>query len=1015
MKFTDLFIYRPVLAMVVSLLIFFVGLASIAKLDIRQYPKMDTSQITITTSYPGANQSIIQGFVTQPLEAAIAGVEGIDYMTSVSTNGTSTINVNLKLNYDINAAASDINAAVQSVRYLLPKGILDPVIAKGSVGLSIMYLGYYSKTLSAEQITDYLNRVVVPHLQTVPGVAQAKVLGGRTFSMRIWLDPNKMATFHVTPSDVSQALTNNNVLSSSGNLRGKYDQITIMANTDLISEAGFNNMVIKNSNGRFVRIRDVGEAVLGPQSTDFNIHADGNNAVVISIDGLAAANPLDVSKGIRAMLPQIEKQFPSTLHQEILYDTSIFINESIRSVIKTIIEAVIIVLIVIFLFLGNLRAVSIPIVTIPLCLVGVGTFMLWLGFTINTLTLLAMVLAIGLVVDDAIVVVENISRHLEMGETPIHAAIHGAREIAMPVVTMSTTLAAVFIPIGFLGGLTGKLFTEFAFVLAATVIISGIIALTLSPMMCSRILSNNQLHNGFTALIDRVFKKIVQVYRKLLLGTMNAKPVAVFFAIVVLIACFFLYSTTPEELAPNEDQSYLIIFSAAPANANIDYTTRYLAQLSSILQKVPHKKADMTLAGLNGVTTGISFIVIDPVNTRPNLSIFDVQGMLTADVNKNITGTTNYVILPPTLPGTAQGAPVQFVLQTIGSYESLNTSMEELIGKAMQSGLFMYADSDLKYQQPQLNVDINRDLAQNVGINSADIAQALGVDFSSNYITQFNMDGRSYQVIPQVYPRNQWNPSDINAVYINTASGNQIPLSSLIAMHYSVVPNGLNQFQQLNSATLQASPMPGVSLGQALNFLKKTADEILPPEIAYNYDGQSRQFVQQPGVGLLFGFALIFIFLILSAQFESFREPVVILVSVPLCMFVALLLLNVGLGTINIFTKIGLLTLIGLIAKQGILIVEFANKKQEHEGLSIEQAVIEAACIRLRPILMTTAAMFFGVLPMLFTKAGLIKSEQQLAIVLMSGILFGTLFTIFVVPVFYSYLAKPKKKVEQIN
>lgn len=1014
MKFTDLFIQRPVLACVISLLIFVVGLASIDRLVIRQFPEVDSSTVTIQTQYPGANQSLVQGFVTQPIQSAIGGVEGIDYMTSTSTTGQSSITVHLKLNYDVNTAINDINAEIQAIRWKLPDEVKDPVVSKDSnVSDSIMYIAYFSDRLSPEQISDYLNRVVIPQLQTVPGVAQAQAMGSREFAMRIWLDPRKMAAYHVTAQDVADALNHNNVLASPGNLKGKFDEISVQANTNISTAQDFNNIIVTQKGDQLVRIKDIGHAVLGPQSFDFKIDADNKPAVVIAINSLSTANPLTVADGIKKMLPNIAKQFPAGIKQTVLYDASIFINESIDSVIQTIIEAVIIVLIVIFLFLGTFRAVLVPVTTIPLCLVGVCTFMLWLGFSINILTLLAMVMAIGLVVDDAIVVVENINRHLELGQSPLKAALYGTREIAMPVVTMSTTLAAVFIPIGFMGGLTGKLFTEFAFVLATTVILSGVIALTLSPMMCSKLLSEKQLDARFVKVVDGVFVKVVAIYRKLLLGTMGAKPVAVLFAAVMLVGCFVLYATSKQELAPQEDQSVILAISQGPTNSNINYTANYMSELSNLYQTIPEKTTDMTISGMQGVNTGFSVVKLTPANKR-NRSVFEIVKSLNQPL-ADVTGIQTFPILPATLPGAERGLPVQFVLKTIGSYESLNTVMQALKLRAIQSGLFTYTNDDLKIEEPQLNIDINRNLASNIGITPSDIANALSTLFSANNITRINLSGRSYEVIPQLLQRDLWNPSNINTVYMKTANGQMVPLSSIIQFHMDVVPNGLNQFQQLNSATFSGSLMPSAAMGDAIHFLINTADDIMPKGMMYDFDGQTRQFIDQPNVGFVFGFALIFIFLILSAQFESFREPIIILVSVPLCLFGALVLINLGLGSINIFTKIGLVTLIGLIAKQGILIVEFANQLQESKGLALQDAVVEAACIRLRPILMTTAAMFFGILPMLFTNAGLVRSEHQMGMVIVSGIAIGTLFTIFVVPVFYTYLGSVKKKIAHIE
>lgn len=1009
MKFTDIFIIRPVLATVISLFIFVIGLASIENLTLRQYPNLEVGTVTVMTIYAGANQALVQGFVTSPIEQAVSSVEGIDYVSANSTTGMSMITVRLKLNYNTNTAINDINAAIQSIRYQLPTAIQDPVVSKGgSKGSGVLYLAYYSQKFSPEQITDYLSRAIVPKLETVDGVSQAQILGARSYSMRIRLNPKQMTALQVTADDVQNALLNNNVQAAPGNLEGKSDLLNVSVTSDISTPEQFNNIVIRNDQGTLIRIKDIGHAELGPANTDFGAKADNQDAVVLEIDALPSANTLSVASGVIALLPQLATELPPELKQTVLYNSARFIQESIHAVVQTLIEAVIIVLIVIFLFLGTLRAVSVPIVTIPLSLVGVCFLMLLLGYSINVLTLLAMILAIGLVVDDAIVVVENINRHLELGETAFQAAMKGAREICMPVVSMSTTLAAVFIPIGFMGGLTGKLFTEFAFTLAASVIISGVIALTLSPMMCSKIMNEKQLHNRFVEYVDRVLLKVNHVYRYLLQGTLNAKYVTLLFSIVVLVSCFILYASTKEELAPQEDQGFVVVYSLGPANANIDYTTKYMGELSKIFQTIKEKQTDMTISGMDGINTGLSFIVLKPNSERTRTAL-QIEAVLQKQIAE-VAGLQSFIINPPTLPGTDLGAPIQFVLTTLGSYDSLNTAATAIQTAAQESHMFFYVRNDLQMNSPQVNVTINRNLMADLGIQVNDIATALSTVLGDGNTNYFNLQGRSYPVIPQAFRQHRLNPDDIKTIYIRTASNDMIPLSSLVTISYSVQPNGLSEFQQLNSATLEVQPMPGMAMGTAMSYMQNLAQQFMPDGMTYNFTGQSRQYLQQSSMAMTFVFALIFIFLILSAQFESFREPLIILISVPTAICGALIFLNIGLGTINIFTKIGLITLIGLIAKQGILIVEFANQLQVTKNLSIAAAVLESACIRLRPILMTTATLVFGSIPLLLSTEGLVNSQRQLAIVIIAGTLLGTLMTIFIVPVFYLFLADDKRE-----
>lgn len=1002
MKFTDLFIKRPVLAMVISLLIFLFGVNAIYNMQIRQYPRMDNTVITIMTGYPGADADLIAGFITSPIEKAVASAEGIDYMTSSSTQGLSTITLNIKLNFDPQIAFTDVMSKVQQTINQLPKESQQPVILKTSdASTALMYISLDSTQMTPQQITDYATRVVQPQLQTVDGVAKADILGGSTYSMRIFLDPKKMAALGVSPSDASAVLAKNNFLTAAGNTKGEYVALSITAKTDLNNADQFSNLIVKSDKGSIVRLRDIGKIELGSQSYDSSVTFNGKKAVFISITPTPTANPLTVISAVRKMLPSVIKEFPPSLTGTIVYDATAFIRASLDEVTHTIIEAALIVIVVIFLFLGSIRSVFIPLVTIPLSLVGVCTLMLILGYSINLLTLLAFVLAIGLVVDDAIVVVENVHRHIEEGKTPFDAAMIGAREIATPVIAMTITLAAVYAPIGFMGGLTGALFKEFAFTLASAVIISGIIALTLSPMMCSKVLSRDISSGKFVHFLDTFFNKLKSKYQKALHSLLDTRVIMLYFAAVVILMLPYLYTHTSAETAPDEDQGFFFVMAMIPQYATLNYIEAFTKPFDEIYKSFPETENYFTVNN----NQPISGMVLKPWNERKK-SQFALKQPL-QDKLSNVAGLNAFAIVPPPLPGGGGGTPIQFVIKTTNDFQSLLDVSNKLTEKAKKSGLFIYVDNSLKFNQPQIVMNINRSKASEMGLDMQAVGSSLTSALSGNYVNYFNLEGRSYQVIPQLSRSFRMSPEELGQIYVRTINGTMVPLSTVVTLIEKTVPNAASHFQQMNSATIQAVMMPGKTLGEGLQFLQKEADQVLPKGFSYDYGGESRQFMQE-GNALLFAFvfAIIIIFLVLSAQYESFRDPLIVLISVPMSICGALIPLNLGLASINIYTQVGLITLIGLISKHGILIVDFANHLQREKNLDKRAAVEEAAGIRLRPILMTTAAMVFGVLPLLIASGAGAVSRFDIGLVIATGLLIGTGFTLFVVPTLYTYIAE---------
>ncbi|MCA1384318.1 MULTISPECIES: efflux RND transporter permease subunit [unclassified Bradyrhizobium] len=1003
MAFTELFIKRPVLSIVVSLLILLIGFRAATVLPIRQYPKLSNTVVNITTSYPGASADMIQGFITTPLEQAVASAEGVDYISSSSVLGTSTIQVYIKLNFDPNEALTEVLSKVNSVKYLIPKESNDPVITK-STGqtTAVMYIAFSSEELTASAISDYLSRVVQPVMATVDGVAAADILGGQSFAMRLWLDPAKMAGHGVSPAEVSAAIAANNFQAAAGQAKGYFTISDVTANTDLRSVDDFKRMIVKANDGGFVRMEDIAVVELAAQTADTSVAMNGEHAVFIGVQASPQGNPLNIVRGVRGLFPEMERNLPPSLTMKVAYDSTQFIQSSIDEVEKTLIEAVVVVVIVIFLFLASLRSVIIPVVTIPLSLVGVCSMMLALGFSFNLLTLLAMVLAIGLVVDDAIVVVENIHRHLEEGATPLLAATRGAREIVGPVISMTITLAAVYAPIGFLGGLTGALFREFAFTLAGAVIVSGVIALTLSPMMCSLFLRRAE-GGRFARLVNRGFGAITRWYGRKLDRSLEYRPITGLFALTMLGLVGFLYMNISKELAPEEDQGIVFALTKAPKYANIDYLDYYGAKLENAFKKFPESDLSFVLNGISGQQSGMAGMLLKPWDERKRSSIV-LKSLVQAELSK-IEGINAFAFSLPPLPGGSGGLPVQMVINSTVGFQSVYEQMSKLKDVARKSGLFMVSDSDLEFNQPVVRIKVDRSKANELGITMQTIGSALATLLGGNYVNRFNLQGRSYQVIPQVPRQERLATQAIGSYYVKTATGSMLPLSTVVSIETATDPNALTHYNQLNCATFQAVPMPGVTIGQAVDFLEAEAKK-LPAGFSHDFLADARQYVYEGNqLAITFAFAIIIIFLVLAAQFESLRDPFIIMISVPMAIVGALIPPFFGWATMNIYTQVGLLTLVGLISKHGILMVGFANELQLKERLDRRSAIEMAARVRLRPILMTTAAMVTGFIPLLTATGAGAASRFSIGLVLVAGMTVGTLFTLFVLPAVYVVFA----------
>lgn len=1016
-RFTDLFIKRPVLAIVISLLIFLMGMRSMGSMQLREYPEMKNTVVTVSTSYAGASAQGMQAYITSIISKSVASADGVDYLTASSSQGVSVVTAHIRLNFDPNNALINVLSKVNAVSAQLPRDAQQPVVTKSTGDtMALMYIGYTSEYMSREQMVDFISRVLQPKLETVPGVAAAQIMGSGNAAMRIWLEPKKMAAYGLTAQDVTDALTENNYQSAAGSTKGGLVQFNVSAKTSTTDVDAFKNLVVKNIKGGLVRIKDIAKVELGAETYDLSVTANGKIAVFVAISQTPDANPLTVINGVNKVLPKLVSSFPPGFHQKIMYDATKYIRASIKEVIKTVIEATLIVILVIFLFLGSIRTVFIPLVTIPLSLVGVCSLMLAFGFSLNLLTLLALVLAIGMVVDDAIVVLENIYRHVEEGKSARDAALIGAREIAMPVISMSLTLAAVYAPIAFMQGITGALFTQFALTLALTVLLSGVIALTLSPMMCSKVLKVGTDKNRFVIYLDNHFERLKNWYQQRLSSVLTFRPVVLVFAGIVLTSCAFFAVTTKSELAPSEDQGFVIVLSNAPQYANFDYFSKYIKQLGQLYNTMPGVDATFAINGISiatqqlSPTSGFSGIAMKPWGERKVTQAGLLQ-LLQGKLN-SIAGLQMVAFGMPPLPGVS-GMPIQFVVTTTSNYKILAEVNDKMLAEARNSGLFIFVNSDLNYSQPQLIVNIDRNKAAALGITMQQVGNTLGQMLSGNYVNRFSLSGQSYEVIPQVIPAARYNPDDLKRIYLKDAQGKLIPLGSIVTLTTEVQPDSLNQFQQLNSVTIQGVMKPGVTIPQALSFLRTKLHANYPTGFNADYDGQSRQTMQEGNsMTYTFLFALIVIFLVLAAQFESFRDPLIILVSVPMSLCGALFFMNIGLATMNIYTEIGLVTLIGLISKHGILMTEFANKLQEVEKLSVHDAIVKAAALRLRPILMTTAAMIFGVVPLLVATGPGAHSRFDIGLVIASGMLIGTCFTLFVVPTVYTFLAKRHVHIE---
>ncbi len=1019
MKFTDIFIQRPVLALVVNLLIIIAGLQAINTLNVRQYPRSDNAVVTVTTVYIGADAKLVRGFITSPLERAIAAADGIDYIESQSAQGLSTINVRLKLNYDPIKALSEISSKVDQVRGDLPPEAEVPIINVESADsqFASAYLSFTADMLKQNEITDYLVRVVQPRLSALEGVQRADILGGRTFAMRIWLKPDRMAAFNISPQQIRDALAANNFLAAVGRTKGSLIQVNLTADTNLRSVEEFKRLVVKQEDGAIVRLEDVGDVVLGAEDYETEVRFSGQTAVFMGIWPLPNANSLDVIKRVRVEMDAITKQLPTGLYGRIAYDGTAYIDNAIKEVIKTLSETLLIVVIIIFLFLGSLRSALIPVVAIPLSLIGAVFLMQVFGFTVNLLTLLAIVLSVGLVVDDAIVVVENVERHLSEGQSPKQAALLGARELVSPLISMTVTLAAVYAPIGLQGGLTGSLFREFAFTLAGAVTISGIVALTLSPMMASRLLKAGMTERGLAGRIERDFKKFRGFYGRLLNGTLNARPAVYLVWIIVTLLTVPMFTMSAKELAPAEDQGVIFGILDAAANSTLDQTSLYASAVNETFMEIPETEF---VFQITFPSSGFGGMVVKPWQERER-DIFEILPEVQQKLH-GITGIRMFPVTPPALPGGGQ-FPVEFVLASTAEPEQILSFAGQIQLAAMQSGMFAFPPLiDVKIDQPQAEFVIDRDKVADLGLNLQQVGADIAAMVGGNFVNRFDIGGRSYKVIPQIQRLDRLNPDQIKDIYVSGPDNNLIPLQTIATIENSTVPRSLNRFQQLNAVKISGVALR--PLDEALSFLEAEAAKILPQGYVLDYTGESRQ-LRAEGAKFIqaFGLAVVLIFLVLAAQFNSFRDPFVILAgSVPLAMFGAMIFTFLKMPdpnvpfwthgwttTMNIYSQVGLVTLVGLVSKNGILIVEFANKLQE-KGLSKRDAVYESAITRLRPILMTTGATIAGHFPLVLVTGAGAAARNSIGLVLVGGIAIGSLFTLFIIPSIYMLMARDHSK-----
>lgn len=1010
MRFTDLFIRRPILSVVVSLLILMIGGSSMLSLPIREYPAMESATIVISTSYPGATQEVMQGFVTTPIAQAVSTASGIEYLTSNSTQGRSEVRAKLVLNADADRSMTEILSKVQQVSYRLPEGVFDPVITKITDGAAaIQYVAFVAEDLPIPVITDFVTRVAQPLVTSVSGVASVELGGGQTLAMRIWIDPDKLAARGLSAGDVTTALRENNIQAAPGRVEDSETVINLTATTDLRDINEFKQMVITSGDSGQVLLQDIATVELGGQNYTSTFASSGQRAVVMAISPTPDGNPLEIVEDVKALIPDMQRVAPPGLEVINQFDVAHFVNASIDEVSKTLIEAVLIVIIVIFLFLGSFRAVIIPVLTIPLSLIGTAMLMLMFGFSLNILTLLAMVLAIGLVVDDAIVVVENIHRHIEDGMTPIKAAFVGAREIIGPVIAMTLTLAAVYAPIGMTAGLTGALFKEFAFTLASAVFVSGIVALTLSPMMSSLLLNDRVNDGRFSRFIEHHVSNLSDRYDRLLGHTLSNRGAVLITGMVVLAGIALLFSGVQRELAPAEDHGYIFTEVRAPQYASIDYTSRNTEQVLDIFANLPEFDSSFLNNGAAGQNNAFGGVVLTEWDERERSSA-EIQAELNAKMG-GLTGVSAAIFPPPPLPAGSGGLPVQMVIRSSDSLEVLYETLETVKNAAWGSGLFAFVDSDLAFDSTEARITIDRAKAGDLGISMQEIANTLSLLVGEGLVNRFNWFDRSYDVIAQVPDAQRLTPESLDQYYIRTDSGDLVLLSTIIDVEMHPQANSIPQFNQLNAVTISAVLAPGATMGQAVEFLEQ---QPIPPGANIEWLSDSRQYVSEGNrLMVSFVFALIVIFLVLAAQYESVRDPLVILVTVPLAICGALVPLYLGFTTLNIYTQIGLVTLIGLISKHGILMVAFANDIQVQEQVNRITAIRKAAKVRMRPVLMTTAAMVAGMVPLLFASGAGSASRFAIGIVVVMGMLVGTFFTLFILPTVYSFIAKDHRAASQ--
>ena len=1020
MKFTDIFIRRPVLAVSISLLIIILGLQAISKLAVREYPKMTTTVIQVSTVYPGADANLIQAFVTSKIEEAVAQADNVDYMSSSSSPSSSVITVKMKLNTDPNAALADVLAKVNSVRSELPSGIEDPTVTSSTGGSGIMYISFRSNKLDASQVTDYIQRVVKPQFFTVEGVASVDIFGASEYALRIWLDPQKMAAQNLSATQVMSALSSNNVQTAAGNDNGFYVVYKNKVDTTTKSVDELSKLIVYSNGDKLVRLRDIADIELNKSSDNARAVANGSDSVVLAVNPTSSANPLTVAEKILPLYESIKNNLPDAIQTDILYDRTVAINNSIEEVVKTIIEATIIVLVVITMFIGSFRAILIPVITIPISLIGVIMMLQTLDFSINLMTLLALILAIGLVVDDAIVVLENVDRHIKLGETPFRAAIIGTREIAVPVISMTIALIAVYSPMALMGGITGTLFKEFALTLAGAVFISGIVALTLSPMMTSKLLKGHDKPSKLEARVNRTLTKINNAYTYVLDLVMANRKCMLVFAAAIFATLPVLFNSLSSELTPTEDKGAFLAIGSAPSNVNVDYVQAAMAPYQKMLTDTDEVQFAMSISGVPSTNQSLNVVTLKDWKDRSRS-----QAKVLEELNNKAKAIPEVSVSGfafPEIETGEQGPPIGFVISTSQGYEDLANVAGKFLEAMQKSGKFVYSSLDLKFDTAQMHIKIDREKAGTYGITMKQISATLGSFLSAATVERVDIDGRAYKIISQVKREDRLSPQSWDNYYVSAANGTSVPLSSLVSMTLEPQPSSLPRFSQLNSAVISAVPMPGSSIGDAIQWLKDSSKELLPQGYNYDFKGEARQLVQEGNaLAVTFVLAVVIIFLVLAIQFESIRDPMVIMISVPLAISGALLALNafgfVGKAgaTLNIYSQVGLITLVGLITKHGILMCEVAKEEQLNHGKNRIEAITEAAKVRLRPILMTTAAMIAGLVPLLYATGAGAVSRFSMGIVIVSGLAVGTLFTLFVLPVIYSYVASEHKPLPEFD